>query len=366
MTDKKENSTKVICLTIPSLGPGGMERVMAELANFFSTVPETVVHLVLYGIDRKIFYSLNDRVIIHTPPFQFVNSTRTLSTLKTLFFLRNTIKGVKPTTILSFGEYWNSFVLLALYGLKFPIYISDRCQPDKNLGKIHMILREWLYPRAKGIIAQTEKAKDIYHGYFPKSNIKVIGNPIREIKSINIIEKENIILTVGRLIKSKNHDKLIEIFARINNSNWKLIILGGDAQKQKNMSRLKELVRTLEVENNVILAGNISNVEPYYLKSKIFAFTSSSEGFPNVIGEAQSAGLPTIAFDCIAGPSDMIEDGKNGYLIPLFEYSTYENKLKELMKNEELRRNFGENAKRSVRKFSIDAVGKRFYEFILK
>lgn len=366
MINYKKSSSKIICLVIPSLNTGGMERVMAELANFFSTVPNTIVHLVLYGIDRKVFYPLSDRVIINTPTFQFVNSSRTLSTLKTLFFLRRTIKKINPTTILSFGEYWNSFVLLALWGLRFPIYVSDRCQPDKKLGMIHMILRKWLYPNAKGIIVQTEKAKDIYHAYFPKSNIEVIGNPIREIKSINVTEKENTILTVGRLIKTKNHDKLIEMFARINDPNWKLIILGDDAQKQRNMSRLKELVRVLKVENNVIFAGNISNVEPYYLKSKIFAFASSSEGFPNVIGEAQSAGLPTIAFDCVAGPSDMIEDGKNGYLIPLFEYSTYENKLKELMKNEELRRDFGENAKKSVRKFSIDAVGKSFYEFILK
>ena len=365
MTEKKETSSKIICLIIPSLGPGGMERVMSELANYFSNKSNVIVHLILYGIKRDIFYTINSNIVIHTPRFKFHNHCRVVSSLKTMLFLRKKVKGINPSTILSFGEYWNSFVLLSLLGLKFPVFVSDRCQPNKNLGRIHSSLRKWLYSYAKGIIAQTEKARQIYQSEFPKSNIRTIGNPIREITSIDK-PKENIILSVGRLIETKNHNKLIEIFAKINDSNWKLVIVGGNAQKQNNLVRLQQLVQKLRLENQVVFTGNTPNVECYYLKSKIFAFTSSSEGFPNVIGEAQSAGLPTIAFDCVAGPSDMIEDGKNGYLIPLFEYSTYENKLKELMKNEELRRNFGENAKKSVRKFSIDAVGKSFYEFILK
>jgi glycosyltransferase involved in cell wall biosynthesis len=116
----------------------------------------------------------------------------------------------------------------------------------------------------------------------------------------------------------------------------------------------------------VELAGKQYNVEAYYLKSKIFAFTSSSEGFPNVIGEAMSAGLPVIAFDCIAGPAELIQDSENGFLVPLFDYDLFREKLELLMDNEHLREKFGGAAARSINRFSVDSIGHKFYSFLLK
>ena len=359
---------KKICLVIPSLQTGGMERVMSELANYFAgEYPDLEIHLVLFGRDRKIFYWLSQNIIVHKPIFTFDNSKRFLSSLRTLWFLRKKIKTVNPATILSFGEYWNSFVLLALLGLPYPIFISDRCQPDKPMGRIQNGLRKILYPRARGIVAQTAKAKEIYADLFKNKNVTVIGNPVRKISSYSKhFERENIVLSVGRLIETKHYDKLIEMFLHINQSNWKLVIVGGDALKQLNMKRLKKQIERFDATDRVILTGRQSNVESYYLKSKIFAFTSSSEGFPNVIAEAFSAGLPVVAFDCIAGPSEMILDGKNGFLIPLFNFKKFENKLKLLMRDEVLRNRLAEYAKKSVDKLAVSDIGQQYYSFITK
>lgn len=364
MTENKKAS-KSICLILPSLSTGGMERVMSELANYLSSKSDVIVHLVLYGIKREIVYSIERKVVIHTPSFEFNNRYRGVSAIRTMFFIRKKIKEINPTTILSFGEYWNSFVLLSLFGLKFPVFISDRCQPNKTFGLPHDALRKWLYPFASGIIAQTEKARQIYQKKFPKSYINTIGNPIRKITPNNTIKRENIILTVGRLIRTKNHDKLIEIFGRVNEPKWKLVIVGGDAQKQKNMVRLKQLVQNLGLQDRVIFAGNTRDVETYYLKSKIFAFTSSSEGFPNVIGEAQSAGLPVIAFDCIAGPAEMVIDNKNGYLIPPDDYKRFEEELKRLMEDENLRNQFGTMGRKTIQKFNINSIGEKYYNILV-
>jgi glycosyltransferase involved in cell wall biosynthesis len=354
-----------ICLVIPSLQAGGMERVMAELINHFSKKGNTELHLVVYGLKREIFYQLPSNLVVHKPQFEFNNNKRTISTLKTLVYIRKTITTIKPTTILSFGELWNSFVLIALIGKPYPIYISDRCQPDKSLGKTHDFLRKVLYSRATGIIAQTEIAKTIYLSQFRHDNLKVIGNPIRTIQNLQSINRENIVLSVGRLIQSKHHDELIKLFVKLNKSDWKLVIVGDDALKQNNMNRLKGLVKELNAEDRVLLAGKQSDVDSYYLKSKIFAFTSSSEGFPNVIGEAQSAGLPVVAFDCIAGPADLIENEKNGYLIPLFDYNKFEEKLKFLMENDKMRSIMGETANSSVKQFEAKIIADEFYNFIL-
>jgi GalNAc-alpha-(1->4)-GalNAc-alpha-(1->3)-diNAcBac-PP-undecaprenol alpha-1,4-N-acetyl-D-galactosaminyltransferase len=356
---------KRICLVIPSLHTGGMERVMSELAHYFCEKAECEVHLVLYGLTREIFYEIPANIIIHKPAFEFDNSKRTWNTIKTLWFLRTKFKTIQPDTILSFGELWNNFVLLTTIGLNYPVYISDRCQPDKSLGKLHDSLRKLLYPRAKGIIAQTQIAKEIYSNQFKHNNIEVIGNPIRAVQLNDQIEKENIVLSVGRLIKSKQHDELIKLFVKINKPNWKLVIVGDDALKQNNMSKLKVLIKELNAEENIILAGKQNDVDTYYLRSSIFAFTSSSEGFPNVIGEAQSAGLSVISFDCIAGPSDLIKNNQNGYLIPLNNYEKFEEKLLYLMESDEERIRLGDNAKKTISEFEATKIADKFYNFII-
>lgn len=357
----------IICMVIPSLQAGGMERVMSELAWYFSSRKSPELHLVLYGISREIFYEIPASIVVHKPGFRFSNRMRLLSTIRTLFYLRKTIKQLEPDTVLSFGEYWNNFVLLSMRGLKYPVYVSDRSQPDKSLGKLHDKLRHWLYPGARGIILQTEKAREIYLRGNRHNNLFVIGNPIRiftEIKPLHTREKS--VLMVGRLIQTKHQDKLIEMFAKVAPADWILRIVGYDHMKQHHMERLKELTKELQIEDQVIFMGKQEQMEDIYQNSSIFAFTSSSEGFPNVIGEAMSAGLPVVAFDCVAGPSEMIEDGYNGFLAPLFDSESFESKLSLLIKDDHLRNELGSNARESIQRFSSEKICEAFYQTILE
>lgn len=341
-----------------------MERVMSELIWYFNNKVNLEVHLVLYGITREIFYSLPDSIIIHKPTFTFKNQLRFYYSIRTMFFVRKAVKSIKPKSILSFGEYWNSFCILALLGLSYPIYVSDRSQPDKSLGKFHDSLRHCLYPKAKGLILQTIKARDIYLSANNHSNIAIIGNPIRQLNNTNSITRQKIVVMVGRLIKSKNQDLLIEIFSHLNKPDWRLMIVGYDHMKQENMQRLKDLAIKLNVDKQVIFTGKHDNMEEIYFGSSIFAFTSSSEGFPNVIGEAMSASLPVVAFDCMAGPAEMISDGVNGYLVPLFDTNTFQEKLLNLMNDEGLRIRMGNNAKKSIMRFSSEIICESFFRFI--
>lgn len=351
---------------IPSLQAGGMERVMSELARDFSAREDVVLHLVLYGISREVFFPIPENIQVHKPAFSFKNRFRFYYTLKTLFFLRKTIRLIRPRSVLSFGEYWNNFVLLALLGLKYPVFVSDRSQPDRCLSRIHNLLRHWLYPRARGIILQTQKAREIYHQKHRHKNIAVIGNPIRPFEANKQkLKQEKRVLMVGRLIRTKHQDLLIKMFARVGFPDWSLMIVGYDHLKQQHMDRLKALTRDLGVEEQVVFTGKSDQIEELYLTSSIFAFTSSSEGFPNVIGEAMSAGLPVVAFDCVAGPSEMIRDGENGFLAPLFDESAFESKLEGLMKDEALRKEIGDRARKSISKFSKDKITEEFYQFIL-
>jgi GalNAc-alpha-(1->4)-GalNAc-alpha-(1->3)-diNAcBac-PP-undecaprenol alpha-1,4-N-acetyl-D-galactosaminyltransferase len=82
------------------------------------------------------------------------------------------------------------------------------------------------------------------------------------------VSKENIILTVGRLIESKHHDQLIDIFLRINKPGWKLVIVGDDAIKQKNKTRLQKIIDQNNAADRIILTGNQRTSIPTILKVK--------------------------------------------------------------------------------------------------
>ena len=355
---------KDLCFVIHSLQAGGMERVMSELLNFFAAKKQYRVHLVLYGIKRDVFYTIADNIIIYRPNFTFDNSKRLQSTIRTHFFLRKTIKKINPISVLSFGERWNSMVLLALYGTKIPVYVSDRAQPDKSLGRLHDTLRVLLYPKAKGIIAQTHKAEAIFKNMYKHNNFKVIGNPIRQIQNNGEV-RENAILMVGRYIQSKQQNVLIEIFAKLNAPDWKLILVGYDHLKQKNQHQWEALAKQLNISDRVIFAGKQENVEHYYNTSKIFAFSSASEGFPNVVGEAMSAQLPVVAFDCIAGPSDLIVDGVSGFLIPLNNKDLFAQKLQFLIDHPNEMESMGKKSKEFIAQFELNYICTEFENFIV-
>lgn len=354
-----------ICFVIPGLSnSGGMERVMSQIVNYVAENKNDELHLLMYGAGcEEMFFDISKKVIVHIPQFKYSASNRRMYAIKALKFIRKTVKDISPDTILSFGEIWNNFVLLALYGLKYPIYISDRCRPNKSFGKFHDTLRKWLYPKSTGVIAQTEKAKQIYLTQFQHDNIVVIGNPIRQIEDRGI-KRENIVVSVGRLIDTKNFDQLIDIFAAIDAPEWKLVIVGGDALKQKNFDLLQYKVNQLGLRDRILLVGQQKDIDSYLLKSKLFAFTSSSEGFPNVIGEAMSAGLPVVAYDCVAGPSDMIDDGNTGFLIPLFDKDSFVRKLRYLMENPIAREKMGEKARSRITRFSCNVICEHFYSAI--
>lgn len=340
---------------------------MSLLINSIVQRKNVEVHVVLIGKEREIIQPISNLAIIHKPSFVFNNNQRRINTFKTLFFIRSTIQKINPKTVLSFGEMWNNLTLLSLLGLNYPVFVSDRSTPDKNLGRFHNMLRSWLYPKARGIVAQTSLAKEVAEKRKWNENIEVIGNPIHQTVVSNEHLKENHILTIGRLIRTKHVDELVDIFAATDkHSEWKLYVVGGNAKGQDFLEELQKQLFLKDLYGSVYLEGRQTNVQTYYQRSKIFAFTSSSEGFPNVIGEAMAAGLAVIAYNCIAGPADLIDDGINGFLIPERNQELYKKRLQELINDESLRKRFGKEAKLKMKNFEVNKIADQFFNFITK
>ena len=302
--------------------------------------------------------------MVHEPNFSF-GKNELLYAIKSLLYIRKTVKENHIDTIVSFEEKWNRFALLALVGLKVRRVISNRNNPYRDYGFVDRKLAQWLYPHANVLVAQTKIAKDAYEKRYRLKKCVVIGNPIDQIDvNVDDNERENIVICVARLMKSKNHDRLINIFSKTKNEGWKLVLVGGAFGKEDLSIKLKKQISELGLDDKVILAGASKDVNSYLLKSKIFAFTSDHEGFPNSIGEAMAAGLPVVSYDCVAGPSDMIDDGISGYLIPVFDDDLFVKRLDYLMTHECERQEMGKAAVEKIKQFDSDLICDKFYSVI--
>ena len=176
--------------------------------------------------------------------------------------------------------------------------------------------------------------------------------------------REKTVLAVGRLHEVKRFDLLIRLFAALHKQfpDWKLRIVGDGDEREK----LENTIRELNAHDYVNLTGrkDAAGVEEEMLRASVFAMTSRSEGFPFVLLEAQSCGLPVVAFDVRVGPGFVVQDGVNGYLAADMLYEDFCEKLASLMKDEDLRRRMSRAAVDHAAEFSREKVGEMWYSLI--
>ena len=142
---------------------------------------------------------------------------------------------------------------------------------------------------------------------------------------------------------------------------WKLIIVGDGILK----SEIESKIKSLNLQDSVILKPFTKDIEREYLGASIYAMSSHFEGFPMVLVEACSYGLPCIAFDIATGPSDIIEHNKSGYLVSDNDLEGYAKHLITLMSDENLRTKFGAEAKKLVgERFSKEVVIQKWQELL--
>ena len=344
-----------ICLTNATLHCGGAERAISELANYLVANGHDVTIFLLFK--KEIFYTIDKRVKIVEPDFSRENINKYWYGVKTIGYIRRSMKSINPDVILNF--IFPSFFLLCTVGLHYPIYISIRNNPANKIAIDPVWFRRLTYRRAKGIIAQTSYAAKVIYQQVKHPNIKVIPNYVRAVNKKNIVP-QNTIITVGRLVANKGHEDLLEIFAEIKNNNWQLMFAGDGPLKNS----LEEKAAALGIEKQTVFAGFQPDIDSALQQAKIFAFCSYSEGFPNALLEAMATALPCISYDCNAGPADVINDGVNGFLIPVGDKKLFAEKLQQLMEDENLRSSFVTNAAETIKAFRPDKLAQTYLDFI--
>ncbi len=335
---------------------GGGERVGVNLANAFAQSGFCVCVVSFFEASKRHFYALDERVqlvCLSGGSAKCKNPLKSLfnRTLKRLFLSYKTHKFIaaQGAQVVLANDGW----FVPFCKLKTPLYVrlwhlkAPKRQPRK-LSFFDTLV----------ILSSKELAAWQTH----HKNVRVIPNFLPQIPSKNADYKQKVVLSVGRMDNGdqKGFSRLLDIWQLLARDEgfknefkqWRLVIVGDGVLK----GELEAKIQGLGLEN-VSLKPFTKDIESEYLAASIYAMSSLWEGFGMVLAEASSCALPCVAFDINTGPSDIIAQAKSGFLVADGDLAGFAGRLKILMRDENLRREFGENAKKIVsEKFNKEAV----------
>jgi glycosyltransferase involved in cell wall biosynthesis len=313
-----------VLIFAPNLNGGGAERV---LVNYLSNLDYNRLSVTLVLAEKKgVFLELVPDEV------QIVNLNKS-KTVFCLFKLRRLISKLQPDIVYSTLIRSSIVLSLALICIKHKSKVILRSPNSPKLLKDNRMLNivqekliSYAYSKSDLVIAQTLEMKNElvhYHGIEPHK-VEVVLNPIAKlaIDKLSVVNFEHIfdidninVVASGRLIKQKGFDVLIKSFELIvkENSKYHLHIIGEDVIGE--LLKLKALVKSLELENNITFHGFQKNPYNFYKNADIYVLSSRWEGLPNTVLENLYLNKPIIATRCIPFMNELIINGVNGWLV---------------------------------------------------
>lgn len=320
------NKRKVL-FVLPSLRAGGSERVITQIAKYLDKSKFLVFVLVIDSKDAFYTFDSLDKVSVIRLR---VNKIR-----YSFIHLFKVIWKIKPNVIFSTITHLNTYLCL----LK-PIILSNSIiviresnvlrsfvnYRSYSKNRMVFLLMKKAYRNADTIVCQSlhmqKEIGDMLSIDMDKT--VVINNPVSEVEPGLKLENQPFdIIAVGSLSQIKGYDRMLEAFTLLDDKKVKLGIIGDG----KLRGFLNDEIKRLGLENRVSLIGKIKNPSIYLQNAKMLLITSYFEAFPNVVLEAGMAGIPVVGFKVPGGISEIISNGRNGYLVKDGDLETLKSKI---------------------------------------
>lgn len=354
--------TNNIAFVIPTLANGGAERVVAVLSSALAHFGQKVS--IIKYFDEENEYPVDASVQVLTLCKGGATAYKDVSYFKKVSLLRNSIKSVRPDFIFPFMFSVAQTVYFASLGLKTQVFQSIRINPAIGpASKRQRFLRDRLVYRSKCTFVQNEQQRQ-YFKESARKKIHVLYNPVSD-ELFDVIPNYNhgeyVICSAGRLENQKNFKLLIDAFAMAFGS-----ITGPVLRIYGEGSRRDELVRHIEqggLQDRVFLMGRTNNIKEVYCNADLFVLSSDFEGMPNALLEAMACGLPCVSTDCPTGPADLIENGKDGLLVPIRDVQELSKAMSYMYSNQEEAHAIGVRAKETIRqKCQAESIARKMIE----
>jgi glycosyltransferase involved in cell wall biosynthesis len=213
------------------------------------------------------------------------------------------------------------------------------------------------YRRLDALAVLTEQDRDDYRSWLGKRapRLERIPNTVRALDDRRADLDAKVVLAAGRLTTQKGYDLLVRAWETVAAArpDWHLRICGQGRHREK----LAGMIRERGLEDHVTLAPAAEDLGAEMERASIYALSSRFEGFPLVLLEAMGTGMAPVAFDCPTGPADIIDDHRNGLLVPFKDVGALGAALLEMIEDDDLRHACGPAARETARGYTMDAVG---------
>lgn len=353
---------KNLLIVIPSLHVAGAEKFVVDLALNVDRNKFNVSVGILYKSKTMVFIDLLKNNGINIVDFSGENKSAIMKNIKNYF--KNNKVDILHTNL-------NSILYTMFYAKKFKIekrVFTFHTIAEKTDSKLKMHLYKYAFKKLNFIpVAISDYIKNTIVKEFKlsSSNVECIYNgvDINKFHNANRNNEKITLINVGTLYYIKNQAFLIKTFKRLIDKGYdlKLLILGdGELRKE-----LEELVKDLNLQNNVEFKGIVNNVNDYLLQADIYCSTSIYEGLPISQLEAMACGLPIISSKA-GGVVDIVKNDFNGYICDELDEEKYAQLIEKLVLDEKLRIELGLNSRKFAEELSVENCAANYEKIYLK
>lgn len=340
---------------------GGTERVGSLVANGLSEAGYEIV-LASMSCGDKPFFPLNKEIKVTS---LFNSPGRTLYRTPSLIYkIRKLLKDEKIDILIVVETMSVLFTLPAVIGLPVKHICWEHFNFNSDLGKKGRRLARQLAARyCDSVVTLTERDKEYWlQGTQHKNQITAIPNPCPFSVQDNIYPQQSkVVLAVGRLAKQKGFDYLLQAWLKVIKyaPDWQLKIVGEGEER----ASLSQFITDNNLADSVELVGNTDNVQKYYEQAAIFCLSSRFEGFPMVLLETLSFGLPVVSFDCDTGPAEIL-DGTGSILVKPYDTDLLADGLNELIADIDLRESISIASKDKAKQYQSEKIIETWVELL--
>lgn len=352
---------------------GGMEKVTIVKANALARIPDNEVWIVVTDAQREPIMPLEKVHLVNLDVRYYDKNVGLLKYLKKTRLhkkrLTEFLNIIKPDVVIATGQSEKG-VIPSLKLNSNPVFVHELHfeKHYRTKGNLHGLKDKffawsadsfnnyWRFKRYDHIVILTEE--DLHKNWKGWENVSVIPNPITAICEKQSTCDSKTAIAVGRLVYQKDFASLIRVWKKValKHPDWRLEIWGEGGMQQA----LQQQIEEAGLDGKVCLMGYTKNISQKMSQASMFLLSSRYEGFPLVMIEAMSVGLPIVSYMCPTGPQDILDNGRTGFLVPMGDENTFAEKVCMLIENDILRKTMGEMALEESKEYSAENIVQRW------